>query len=519
MGVRNETLNRHAFLLGQLIGANALDEKIVRQRLTEVALSVGLNDSEIHQTMSGALAAGKRAPRCPVNLLDPSDPASSARALLGAEFTADGARTLHRYRGAFYLWIGSCFRVVDDENICAKIWKYLERAQQTTKGGGHSPFKPTRARASDVMEATKAACQLEINPPAWLTWHDAPEAREFFACGNGLLHLPTEKLYPPSPGFFNFTASNVVFDIRAHAPLLWLRFLDQLFGSDRQAIELLQDWFGYCLTLDTSQQKILTLVGPKRSGKGTIARVLSMIVGEDSVAGPTMSSLSNQFGLEPLITKSLAIISDARIGARTDKSAIVERLLAISGEDQLTVDRKHRAAWHGRLCARIVILTNELPSFNDGSGALPSRQMILNLTRSFFDQEDQDLSRKLAAEGPGILNWSIEGYRRLRHNRRFVQPDSSREALEDIEMLAAPVKAFVRDRCSVEVGKSVKGDDLWTAWKFWCAEEGRQDAGTKTWFFRNLRSAEPGIGMSRPRTGVKRGTVYIGIALNDPNWG
>jgi putative DNA primase/helicase len=78
---------------------------------------------------------------------------------------------------------------------------------------------------------------------------------------------------------------------------------------------------------------MLLLIGPKRGGKGTIARVLRSLLGHNSVAGPTMASLSTAFGLEPLITKSLAVISDARIGGKTDKSAIMERLLSISGED------------------------------------------------------------------------------------------------------------------------------------------------------------------------------------------
>ena len=49
--------------------------------------------------------------------------------------------------------------------------------------------------------------------------------------------------------------------------------LDQLWAGDSESIAALQEWFGYCLTNDTRQQKILMIVGPKRSGKGTIARV------------------------------------------------------------------------------------------------------------------------------------------------------------------------------------------------------------------------------------------------------
>ena len=273
---------------------------------------------------------------------------------------------------------------------------------------------------------------------------------------------------------------------------MWLKFLKQLFGDDKEAVQLLQDWFGYVLSPDTAQQKILLVVGPKRSGKGTIARVLSRLLGRESVAGPTMSQLSESFGLEPLITKPLAIVSDARIGARTDKSAIVERLLSISGEDHMTVNRKFREAWHGRLRTRFMILTNELPALTDGSGALAGRFVLLNLTESFYDREDHGLFDKLIAELSSILNWAMEGYRRLRKRGRFVQPQSAQDALNDIEMLASPIKAFIRDCCDVRPGLSVTVDDLWTEYQVWCEREGGRP-GNKEWFGRNLLTAQHGI--------------------------
>jgi putative DNA primase/helicase len=87
---------------------------------------------------------------------------------------------------------------------------------------------------------------------------------------------------------------------------------------------------------------------PRRSGKGTIARVLTALLGRDSVVSPTLASLQTPFGLAPLIGKPLAIISDARLGSRSDQAAITERLLSISGEDGLTIDRKFMPSWTGR---------------------------------------------------------------------------------------------------------------------------------------------------------------------------
>jgi putative DNA primase/helicase len=469
------------------------------------------------------------------DILDPANPLRSARHFMAAtSINKDGLRTMHRHRGAFWWWAGNHYRLVDEEMIKAEIWTFLEKMRRMTDFGP-APFKPTRARVGDILEALGAICQLDkdINPPAWLTPNHAgrPAANELFACGNGLLHLPTGTLYPRTPDYFNLAASDVVYDPNAPEPVQWLAFLNQLFERlppdqdsmmtdeppvDEQSIELLQEWFGYSLSTDTSQQKILLIVGPKRSGKGTSMRILRMLLGPGSVAGPTIASLSEQFGLEPLIPKTMAIISDARIGSKTNKATVVERLLSISGEDPMTVPRKYRDAWHGQLMTRISILSNELPGLSDGSGALAGRFLVVLLIASFFGKEDPALTSKLATELPGILNWAIKGYRRLRARGYFVQPASATNAIDDIETLAAPVKAFIRDCCKIAPGRHIKVDDLWSEWQEWCNREGRSDAGTKTWFGRNLQTAIPGLGKKRLGGSDDREWSYIGIYVPSP---
>jgi putative DNA primase/helicase len=159
-------------------------------------------------------------------------------------------------------------------------------------------------------------------------------------------------------------------------PEVWLRFLHDLWGDDKQTTSTLQEVFGYVIGGDTRQQKIFLIVGPKRSGKGTIARVLTGILGRHNVAAPTLAGIATNFGLQPLIDKPLGIVSDARLSGKTDRSIVVERLLSISGEDSITVDRKYRDPWTGRLPTRFLILTNELPKLMDSSGALASRFIV-----------------------------------------------------------------------------------------------------------------------------------------------
>jgi putative DNA primase/helicase len=90
-----------------------------------------------------------------------------------------------------------------------------------------------------------------------------------------------------------------------------------------------------------------------------------------------------------------------RIAGR-DTSIVVERLLSISGEDTLTVNRKYRDQWTGKLSARFHIISNELPKLGDASAAIIGRFIMLVTTRSWLGREDRDLEPALQTELPGF---------------------------------------------------------------------------------------------------------------------
>ncbi|WP_406051326.1 bifunctional DNA primase/polymerase [Kribbella sp. NBC_00889] len=62
-GQRNDTLNRAAFALGQLVGAQLLDQRIARDELTSAAGWIGLPRSEAQRTITSGITAGIRCPR------------------------------------------------------------------------------------------------------------------------------------------------------------------------------------------------------------------------------------------------------------------------------------------------------------------------------------------------------------------------------------------------------------------------------------------------------------------------
>jgi len=447
--------------------------------------------------------------------LDRGIPLNSALAFIEMNYMTENTRTLQHSSGEFYFWTGTHYRKIDDDTVRSQVWYFLDAANHVTQSGNSQPFDPTSRRVTEVIDALKAAANLDssIPIPSWLGERTTPSPSELLACKNGLLHLQSRRLLKHTPEFFTLAGVPFCYDPNAPEPLAWHAFLASIWGDDADAIRTLQEVFGYCLSSDTRQQKIFLMIGPKRSGKGTIARVLTELLGRDNVAAPTLAGIGTNFGLAPLIGKQLAIIADARISGRADHQVIVERLLSISGEDSLTIDRKYLSAWTGRLPTRILILTNELPRLPDASGALASRFVTLVLKKSFYGREDHGLMSRFLSERPAILNWALDGRDKLLRPGFFVQPKSSAEVAQELEDLGSPIGAFLRDCCVVAEGQSVDVDALFGKWEVWCMQCGRDRPGTKQTFGRDLRAAIPGLRMSQPREGKARNRRYEGMGL------
>lgn len=456
----------------------------------------------------------------------PGDPKQVARRIEQL-LTDDDVLILRRWRATWMRWRGTHYVEEEDASVRADVYNQLEHAvylDQNSKEPKVVKWQPTSYRVRNVLEALESGTYLAsvTMPPTWILG-DGP--RHLVAVKNGLLNVATRELVPGSPRFFNLSSVPFDYEPSVGPPLRWLEFLNQLWPDDPEAIATLQEWFGYCLSGRTDQHKILLIVGPTRAGKGVIGRVLTSLVGRDNVAAPTLASLSTNFGLSPLIGQAIALVSDARLGGR-DTYQVVERLLSISGEDTLTVDRKYREPWTGRLTTRFVILTNELPRLGDASGAIAGRFVVLMLKRSFRGQEDFGLTDTLMEELPAILNWSLDGLARLNERGRISEPESSREAVTSLQDLASPVAAFVRDRCARAFDKSVTVDAIYAAWKEWCEENGRARPGSKATFGRDLAAVDPSIRRTRPEIEVAiagemmkkvRVYTYEGIALSTNN--
>lgn len=412
--------------------------------------------------------------------------------------------------GMFYAFNGTCWPVLEEDELRHQVYLDFENACYFRSEDKPTPFAPNKSKVENIIAALRAITFTKSNTtvPKWLDGRDAPPANEIVVCQNGLVNVTTQELMPHTPQFFQHHAVQFDFTPDAPPPERWHKFLGELFDDDYEALETFQEWMGYLVSADTRQQKMLMIHGPIRSGKGTIARIVRELLGKRNVVGPTLASLCTNFGLSPLIGKPVAIVSDARIATRNG-SMITERLLSISGEDVLTVDRKNKEPLTVMFPTRIVVMTNELPRLIDSAGALASRFIVLTLTESFYGKEDTELTEKLKTELPGIFNWALVGLSRLRNRGHFVQPKSGSEAVIQLRNLSSPITTFVEECCEVSPELQILKDDLFAAWKRWCQRNGHA-IGSKNTFSTKLYAAYPMVGQSKPRDQGRR-PVYVGI--------
>jgi P4 family phage/plasmid primase-like protien len=274
--------------------------------------------------------------------------------------------------------------------------------------------------------------------------------------------------------------------------------------------------FGYILSGDTRQQKFFNIIGPRRSGKGTINKVLVALLGQHNTVAPELGELCDTFGLQPWLGKLLASFTDARAPER-NRSAVVSQLLRIVGGDTITVNRKNKEAWNGYLPTRLVIYSNEVLQLTENSNALTGRMVVLKMTKSFFNKEDTDLAHKLEQELGGIFNWAMDGLkRRIARGGHFVQPTSGKEYLDLMAELGNPIGTFVEDALEFDPKAIVRKEDVFACFKHWALKKS-MSPGTEQAFKRRFLAATQENYVMAQQVQIKgeRSQVYLGIRLNE----
>jgi putative DNA primase/helicase len=395
-------------------------------------------------------------------------------------------------------------------------------SQREPKAGWVLGFDPDDRTVNGLLGTLAAYTQLDRDKdmPAWLSGpmpEGVENVRELVAVKNGLLYLPTRELFEHTPRFWSPNVLEFEYDPTATAPR-FEQFLGEVWPDDEGARANLLRVIGLCLTDETRHQRAFIFTGPKRSGKGTIGRLIQGLVGKDNYVGTSLREICDRFGMWPLIGKKVAVFSDETLeGLSRDKLAsVIVKLKKTTGEDPQTIDRKNIGIWEGKLSTRILIFTNKRLQFADN--ALNGRLIHFPMERSFFGREQLDLTEALLAERPGIFNLALAALDEIRAPGFKFAQHASGQRLADETNADADLEAFVRDRCYLHFEAEVMVGELHGAFREYCKAMAIAPYAWKDQQFSAKigalmdRTKSP-LRSSRPRLTLGRQTMLTGIGL------
>lgn len=315
----------------------------------------------------------------------------------------------------------------------------------------------------------KIACLLSIIPDLELT----NDKGDFFNCRNGLLQLSTGELKPHTPDFVSLVQSPVAYDPDATAPT-WEKCLEAWMAGPEQEDKkiILQQFAGYLLTSSMVYAKALFLVGDGGNGKSTFADTLSMVIGEQGTSRIDLEDLYSMFGLKGLIGKRLNIVEE--VGGNYYQAHKLKKL--ISGES-LTINMKFKDQFKFTPEAKFVFAVNTMPRVDDSSSATERRIVVVQFNNHFRDNPNIDLrfaGGALAQELPGILNWMLEGYRKLQKEKKFIVTREQEQALAEYREENSSVEGFIAECLFFSPEQTMTTTKAYGEYKDYCMKDGRK---------------------------------------------
>lgn len=248
---------------------------------------------------------------------------------------------------------------------------------------------------------------------------------------------------------------------------LWIKTIGEILEDDINRINLLQEFFGYCLTRDTTQHKALLLLGESRSGKSTILQTLRAMLGEKNCSSVPLKFISNPQYTPMLMNKLVNIDTDVSAKAAEFEA----EFKTITSGEPVACNQKFVAAFDFVPYCKIVMAANIFPKITDHSSAFYKRLLLIPCDRVFNDKEqNRNLAKELNKELSGILNWSIEGLKRLKARGRFDDYDFMKDAVQELEDGNNPINLFMEEHLEKYIGSHIEKGDLYNKYKQWANE-------------------------------------------------
>jgi putative DNA primase/helicase len=474
-----------------------------------------------------------------VDALDPQ----ALRDTFLADFETAGAAVdcrLKFWNGSFREWSRGCWREWSPDEADGRVRRHAEwearrdhraalrryrlKAAECAAANKQPPKPPTQERVTEgvvrcAAASIKAAVLLPASTvaPSWLTPRgDRPDPARLVPTTEGIIDPATGELLPASPELFCvYAVPHPPAD--AAEPTTWLAAVARMFEGDPECVGALQEFVGLCLIPDTSFQKACLVVGPSNSGKGVVSQVLGWLVGEENYGGAAFDKLGDRFTLSGLAGKAAVVIDDFRAGDGRGTPALAT-FLSVVGGGLVPIDRKNKDPISGRVGARLLLLSNELPRLRDDSPTAIARRLLVLPTGPGLAEAEADpaFARRLSPELPGIFAWALAGLHRLLARGHFVQPGRGASAIDDLKAAASDVGGYVTECLVADPEAWTPTPELYGEWERYCERnniKSESRIGTTDEFISRLKTVLRNLEKAQRRTKAGRQRGYVGVRV------
>ncbi|MDU1509965.1 MAG: phage/plasmid primase, P4 family [Clostridium butyricum] len=277
------------------------------------------------------------------------------------------------------------------------------------------------------------------------------------------------------PDYLSFNQIPFEYDPNAKCDK-FLKFIADITENDSQLIALLQEIVGYCLTSETRAEKGFYFHGSGSNGKSLLTKIITELVGKENISNESINGMSRRFGLQSLIGKTVNISAENEL--KDGKAVNTENMKALISGDSITIDIKHKQPIEYKPICKLIFLVNSLPNTTDVTYGYFRKILIVPFNRK-FEGEDKDVNlfEKIKDdEMPGILNWALEGLKRLRSNNyKFTESNAINKLMDKYQKDQNPVISFVEDMIVADEENKISKKELINKYYTWVHQQGIDD--------------------------------------------
>lgn len=409
------------------------------------------------------------------------------------------------------------------------LWSYDEAAGIWTNEGERALRHAARQAlgamnyGSNVLAELKA--QARSDPVAEAEADEFGVETGFVAVENGLLDLEDaadgegrDAIRPLRPDDLALTRLPVEYDPDAEIGE-WAEYVAE-WAEDGKA-DALQEYVGYCLEVGAMPiHRALLMVGSGANGKGTFLKVVRALLGGENHTSIELQTLANERDAVADFYGALANIDDDLSSRSLGKGlGMFKKLVA---GDHVRARRLYEDGFQFQATGKHLYAANEVPEVEvpEGDDAFWRRWLLVEFPNHYAKGErDTELGDRLTEPDAlsGVLNWAIEGRRRLLEQGYFTnEAEYGQQKRERWQSWGESVDKFIAECTERDPDADrITTGDAHRRYAAWCREN-REDPIGQQEFTRKMKTEDFDYGRHRIDGKTERGYKALGFAEDVP---